>query len=191
MERRRALAALGAWAALAATPLGASEGLHVLVVSRARVLTETRAAQALREAEVRAGATLQARVDALKAELEIEEADLARVRAVLPQDAFEARAKNFDRKVRLARRESQRQAAQLQQVFRAARERLVAQLRPILAELLQSERADIVLDAGQVLLATPQADRTEQVIAIFDARVPPLELDLPELPPLLPVPATE
>jgi Skp family chaperone for outer membrane proteins len=183
---RRALIA-GAAACLVPALPGAQEAASpVIVVSRERVLRETRAGRALREAERELGAAFQARVDEVQRRLKAEEEELARLRGSLTREEFDRRAEAFDRRVRTARRRSQRQAAELQKAFREAREALTAALAPILVELLKREGASIVLDADQMLVAAPEVNRTEEVIALFDAEVEPPEVGLPEQEPLLP-----
>ncbi|MGF1445925.1 MAG: OmpH family outer membrane protein [Pikeienuella sp.] len=164
-------------------------GPSVLVVSRARVLRETRAGRALRAAERELSTAFQARVDAVKTEIEAEEAELARLRPRLSRSEFERRAARFDRKVRITRRRSQRQAAELQRALRRAQDRLTAHLAPILIELLRTEGANVVLDADQILLASPSVNMTEKVIELFDARVETPVIDFAEPGPLLPTEA--
>lgn len=182
LDRRRVLAGLSL---LLAGPAGAqAQDRHsVIVVSRSRILRETTAGQALREAEAKQSATFQARLDAVKAQLEVEEQELATLRGTLSRGAFEARATAFDTKVRLTRRASQRQSAELQRIFRRARERLNSALGPILIEVLRETGADIVLDADQILVAAPSVDMTDRVIALYNARIPaPIIEELPEAP---------
>lgn len=190
-DRRRAMAALaGAGLAVLATLSGGAvaaqdTGARVIIVARQRVLRETRAGRALREAETRLTAEFQSRVDEVKRQLEAEEAELARLRGSLARPEFDARTEAFDRKVRDARRESQREAAALQKAIREARDTLVRNLAPILIEVLQAEGADIILDADDVLVAAPSVDMTDEVIALFDARVeaPAIEVDAVAPPP--------
>ncbi|MEO0992996.1 MAG: hypothetical protein AAFX62_04215, partial [Pseudomonadota bacterium] len=68
----------------------------VLVVSRERVLRETEAGQALRAAERDRRVEFEASVDAVKALLEAEEAELAQQRGSLSRAEFDRRAKDFD-----------------------------------------------------------------------------------------------
>lgn len=157
----------------------------VLVVSRERVLRETEAGQALRAAERDRRVEFEASVDAVKALLEAEEAELAQQRGSLSRAEFDRRAKDFDRRVRNARRLSQRQAAELQRTFRLAREALVAELAPILIEILRLEGASLVLDTEQILIAAPSVDMTDKVIELFNDRVPLPVFTLPPLDPLL------
>lgn len=186
MPTRRTLLA-GALACLA-VPAAAQEAgpPQVIVVSRNRVLSETQAARAILESEREIGAAFQARVDAVKQALEAEEAELTELRSSLSREEFEARAEAFDRKVRIARRRTQRQAAELQQTFRIARERLKGRLGPILIRVLQEQGAAIVLDADQILVAAPSVNMTDEVIRRFDEEVPALSIEPPLQEPLLP-----
>ena len=189
--RRPALAALGGLVggALLATRASAQEtrpGTRILVVSRERILRETRAAKALRDIEARETEAFQTRVDAVKQQLEDEETELARLRPNLGRDRFAGRTEAFDRQVRYARRETRRQAASLQESFRTARDRISASLVPVLIDLLRSEGAEIVLDAEHILLAAPSVDRTDQVIRMIDERVPMPEISIETGRPLLP-----
>jgi Skp family chaperone for outer membrane proteins len=158
----------------------------VLVVSRDRVLRETVAARELREAERQLSVAFQVRVDAVKQQLADEEANLARERPQLPPEDFAERARAFDLKSRHVRRESQRQAAQLQQAVRRARDELVSHLAPILIRVVRTHEADIVLEAEQVLIASPAVNVTDEVIRLFDETVTPPEVLMPDLPDLLP-----
>jgi len=185
-ERRGVLAGLlAAVLAAAAAPAQELAPGGVIVVSRERVLQETVAGQALLAAERELGTAFEARVDAAKSTLDAEEAELARLRGQLGREEFERRAAAFDRRVRRARRLSQKQAAELQQSFRAARERLAAELGPILIEILRQTGASVVLDAGQILVAAPTVDATDEAIRLFDERVAAPEIALPETEPLI------
>jgi len=143
--RRRTLL-LASLPLLLAAPAAGQRREPILVVSRkrllnetrharARLLNETRHARALLEAEQRLTSELQARIDATKRELAEEEQELARLRATLPREEFEARTSAFDRKVRRERREAQRQAAALQTAFRDERVKLVAALDRVLEQV--------------------------------------------------------
>lgn len=157
---------------------------RILVVSRDRVLRDTAASRSLREAERSITEAFQAQVDDVKRALTAEEEELTRLRAEMDREAFNARTEAFDQKVRSARRASQRHAVELQRAFQKARDSLVAQLAPILIEVLRARDADIVLDSDAILVAAPSVDVTDEVIRLFDERVPPPEIALPEPPDL-------
>ena len=169
------LALAGAPAVLATTAAGQVTA-DILVVSRTRLLNDTKHARALLEAEKRLTAEIQARIDATKRALTAEEQELARLRSTLPRDEFEARTAAFDRRVRQERREAQRQAAVLQTVFRAERVELQEALATVLEQVRAERGASIILNEEQAMAADPAIDITDEVIERFDETVPPPEI---------------
>ena len=178
-------------AALVAVPhiAGASD---ILMVSRERLLRESEAASQLREAEEVMTRQLQASVDAAKAQLAAEEAELTELRQELEAEAFEERAQDFDRRIRAVRREAQERAAFLQRGFQEARATLVAALPELLEQVRRNAKADVILNADNVLAAADGVDVTAEVIALMDAEgprppAPKIDLTEPLLAPALPV----
>ena len=184
LSRRGLIAGLAA-AALAGPARAQAPG-PVLVIDRRRVLRETEAGRALKQAEQAASADFDARVQAAKESLEAREAELARERGELPPEAFRAQTEAFDQAVRTTRRRTQRQAAQMQKAVRAERQRLANALAPILVDVLKDVGGDIVIDTQTILVARPSVDVTEEVIERFDAEISPRPLDLGADGPLLP-----
>lgn len=151
------------------------------VVSRDRILREATASRRLREAEEAITARLQGQIDETKAAFAAEEEELARLRGELPEDEFEARVADFDRRVRLARRNAQERAAVLQKVFQDARAAIVAALPSLMERLRVEVGASVILNAEQVLALDPAVDLTDRAIALFDAEGPspePPDIDL-------------
>ena len=165
--------------ALAALGLGlgrlhaAADEVVVLVVSRKRLLNDTAHARALLKAEAGLTAELQRQIDATKAGLTAEEEELARLRPTLEREVFAARVAAFDRKVRRQRRAAQKLAASLQTAFRAERLKLVEALGPLLEGVREAHGASVILNSDQLLASDPALDVTDEVIARFDATVPP------------------
>lgn len=152
-----------------------------VVVSRDRILREATAARRLRDAEETITARLQGQIDETKAAFAAEEEELARLRGELPSEEFEARVADFDRRVRLARRNAQERAAVLQKAFQDARAAIVAALPGLMERLRVESGASAVLNADQVLALDPAVDLTDRAIALFDAEGPspePPDIDL-------------
>lgn len=172
--RRRMLAL----AALALAPglARAQQARPVLAVSRRRLLNETAYARALVEAEQRMTSKLQARIDETKRELAEQEQELARLRATLPRDEFEARTSAFDRRVRRERREAQRQAAALQNAFRVERVKYLEILDSVLDQVRADQGASLIVNSDDALALDPAIDITDAVIARFDQAVSPPEI---------------
>ncbi|MHA1527862.1 MAG: OmpH family outer membrane protein [Alphaproteobacteria bacterium] len=170
----------------------AADGATILIVSRQRLLNDTTHARTLLKAEAELTAQLQLRVDAIKAELTAEEKELARLRPTLDREVFAARVAAFDRQLRSQRRAAQKHSAALQNAFRAERLKLVQALGPLLEEVREAHGASVVLNSDQVLASDPALDVTDEVIARFNATVPPPVIPgLDLLGPLLaPAPAT-
>lgn len=189
-----ALAVLGLGLGLGLGRATADEAA-ILMVSRKRLLNDTAHARALLKAEIELTAELQRRIDAIKAELTAEEQELTRLRPTLDREVFAARVAAFDRNVRRQRRAAQKQAAALQSAFRAERLKLVEALDPLLEEVREANGASAILNSDQVLASDPALDVTDEVIARFNATVPPpvvpdLEVISPAQPPAQP-PAQE
>ncbi len=180
LTRRRLLAFLLVPAALSPWPGAArAQERPVLVVSRKRLLTETRQAKLLRDAEIRMGSELQARIDRIKEALNAEEKELADLRGRLERDVFNVRVATFDRKVRRQRRWAHQFAANLRNALQAERLKLVRAIGPVLATIRAERGAAVIIDADQVLAADPAIDVTDEAIARFDDSVP-----MPTLPDL-------
>lgn len=179
-SRRRTLA-------LALIPLSVPASVlaqdSVLVVSRRRMLNETRQARALQQAEQRMTAELQERIDKTKRELAEEEQELAELRSTLPRDDFEERTTAFDRKTRRERRKAQRHAAALQSAFRSFRVRLLEIMDRFLARVREERGAAVILDAENALAWDPAHDITDTVITRFNETVP--RPDIPDLETIL------
>lgn len=185
ITRRGFVGCLAGVAALgAASAANGAERVDLLLVSRKRLLTETRQARALSEAETQLSAELQRRIDEIKAELGREEQELARMRGSLDRSVFQAKITAFDRKVRKERRRAQQYAANLRNAFRAEKIKLAAAVRPVLLALLAEKGASAILDADTALAFDPALDVTDEAIARFNATVPmPAVPDLEALAP--------
>ncbi len=188
--RRALVLTLAAILALAAPAreAAAQAATPVLVVNQERILREARVPRQLAELEQLRLRELQADISDQQADLRAEEIELAGLRGDLPVDEFQARALDFDRRMRAARRAAQERLAGLQARFRHAREQVVRYLPQILARVAEQHGAYLVLDSAQILIASPAIDVTEEVIAALDAAT--AEVDIESLlPPLDAVPS--
>jgi len=180
-------------AMVAVMPLGlgvaAADPTVILVVSRKRLLNDTTHARLLLKAEIELTTKLQRRIDAVKAELTAKEQELARLRPTLDREVFDARVAEFDRNIRSQRREAHEHSAILQNAFRAERLKLIEALGPLLEEVRVVHGASVILNSDQTLTSDPALDITDEVIARFNAVVPPPAI--PDLDALAPGPAPE
>lgn len=154
-----------------AAPAQRPPPIQILIVDRERALSESAPARRLAETERRQRLELRAFLDALREELEAEEAEIAELRTASDPQIFEERVRAFDARVREARQTSQRQGEAMQARFAAARRSLSARLDPVLAELMIEKGASLILDRRNVLAAREGADVTDEVIARFNVAV--------------------
>jgi len=187
-------AALGLPGARHATSVAIADESQLLIVSRKRLLNDTRHAKLLLKAEIDLTAELQAKVDAIKEALSAEEQELARLRPTLDRALFESRVTAFDRRVRTERRESQEMAAALQNAFRAERVKLVEAIDPLLQALREAHGATVILNSDQLMAWDPALDATDEAIERFNEIVPPPNIptleSLAANPPVAPAPSS-
>lgn len=190
--RRGALRVLAGGLLAAGTGTTAPAGDGIVIVSKERVLRESAVASRLRRAEEAMTGQLQLSLDSAKAQLAAEEAELTQLRTELEPEVFDARAQDFDRRIRTVRREAQERAALLQRGFQEARASIVRALPAILEKVRVEAGASVVLNADQVLAVEAGVDRTDRVIELLDTelRDPPVpQIDLSR--PLMPAPAPQ
>ncbi|MEM7670594.1 MAG: OmpH family outer membrane protein [Pseudomonadota bacterium] len=148
----------------------------VLVVSRTRILSETEPAKDLRARETALRSDFRNWVQNQQRLLDAEERELTELRDDLPKEEFEVRTTSFDQRVRAVRRETQAHEATIQGAFREARKTLLTSLYPILIDVLKLYDASVIIDADQILIAAPEADVTDEVIARYNQQVDLLAL---------------
>ena len=172
MRRLRGVIAL-TFAALLAAPLPAQERVSgFLFINQERILTDSKAGQALLAEEEAARDELRAEARAIDAAFEVEEQRLTEQRATLPPEEFRRLADDFDARVVEARREQDERSAALAQEFDQRRRQFYASVAPILVDLMDRFRAQAIFDENSVLLADQALNITGAVIAEIDARGP-------------------
>lgn len=139
----------------------------VLIVDHEKALNESAPGQALRALlQERRAAQLRATAERDKA-MEAEETEIARIRDRLSRDEFEQRLRDFDQKVRQARRDNQEAIQAMQAENDAARRKLVQAMHLILRDILQERGATVLLNAQTVVMARGDIDVTAEAIERF------------------------
>lgn len=158
---------------------GPSGVTPILVVSREKLLNESRAAKsiqaqadALRD-ELRE--SLKARQEALRAE----ELELTELRETLDSANFDARVAAFTEKVRELKRDTNDAGARLQRAVLAARTELQQAARPVLLALMAERRALVMLEKDDVVISVTALDVTQEAIDRLDASAPNIDVQLP------------
>ncbi len=162
----------------------AAQTPSILVVDRERMVSQSEAARSLRQIEIELRGKVQAQLDETRRALEAEEKELTLLRAELPKAEFDARARDFDRRVRIERRAAQERGALLQKFISEAQQALLEAAGPVLEALRREKGAMLLLDVGAAAAHDPAIDLTDEAISRFDAAIsevtftPPSGLEL-------------
>jgi Skp family chaperone for outer membrane proteins len=174
--QRRALAlafalALAPWPAAAQeAPPGVPPGAPFLIINQDRLLTGSKAGQALLAEQERQRDALRTEARALDSSFEAEERKLTEERPTLPPEEFRRLSDAIDARVVEARRQQDERASALAQEFDQRRRAFYAQVAPILVMLMDRYGAKAIFDENSVLLADQSLNITQAVIAEIDAR---------------------
>ena len=191
------LAGIGLAAFLAAAACGASAqtiaGSPFLFINQERLLTGSKAGQALLADEEKQRDTLRSEARALDSAFEAEERQLTDQRPTMNPEDFRKLADAFDARVVQARKDQDLRASSLAQEFDQRRRQFYARVAPLLVELMDRAGARAVFDENSALLTDQTLNITDEVIAAIDAQdgagaapAPPA----PAQPPATEAPAT-
>jgi Skp family chaperone for outer membrane proteins len=160
----------GAAAAQDAAPVReAVPGSPFLFISQERLLTGSRAGQALLAEEEKSRDTLRAEARALDSAFEAEERDLTEKRATMEAGTFRALADAFDARVVQARKDQDERASALAQEFDQRRRQFYGRIAPLLVQIMDRAGARAVFDENSALLTDQTLNITDEVIAAIDA----------------------
>lgn len=154
-----------------AGPVPAQEPPPFLLLNQERLLSGSRAGQALLAEEEAARDVLRAEARDIDTRFEAEERDLTERRPTLDPEEFRQLADAFDERVIRARREQDERSNALVMEFDQRRRQFYQEVAPILVGLLARTGARAIFDEGSVLLADQSLNITDTVIAEIDDRL--------------------
>lgn len=168
------IAALAALTALSApVPMAAQELGRVvspiLTLDRERLFSGTLFGQRVTRELEAASSAMAEKTREIEAGLSKEEKALADKRASLSPEEFRKLADAFDAKVQTLRADRDKAKADLQTQIDTARKQFFDQVGPVLAALVRSRGAVVVLDSRAILLTAADVDITDAAIARVDA----------------------
>lgn len=144
----------------------------VIVVNSHRVLTESKAGKAILT-QMQAKATSYDKAFAQEEqELAGVQQELQRQQSILAQDAFAAKARDFDQRVNEARRKVQASKMELSQGQNEAEKTVMQTVLQILNDIAKERNANLVLDKAVVVMFDNAYDVTDEVIKRLDAKLP-------------------
>ncbi|HZS83717.1 MAG TPA: OmpH family outer membrane protein [Stellaceae bacterium] len=161
-------------AASAADAPAAPPAINVMVVDTARVLHESKAGKAI-ESQLRQRYTsYQQSISKQEADLASAQQELQKQKAILAQDAFAEKVKEFETRYGEARQKAQESQRELVQGENEAKGKVLVAMRQILEEMARERHANLVLDRTVVMIFDAHFEVTDDVIKRLDEKMPTL-----------------
>ncbi len=156
------------------------EPVSIAVIDFKRVLHQSKAAEAVRAQIDAQRKAYQQEFDDLERTMRQEEQKLQQQRAILAQDAFQARAKDFQDRVASAQRDVQVKRRALNAAFDQAMNEISKVLISIVADLAKEANVGAILDNNNIVLADKKLDISDIALARLDAKQPKVTIELTE-----------
>lgn len=125
---------------------------------------------------------LQAEITATGNALAEEEQTLKAQSAIMPQEAYNQRAEEFQRKAVEYQQDVNRKRRQLEMAIANAQAEVDRALKPIRQSVLQDTGATMLMDKTLVLEQVPGLDVTTRIIEQLDISMPSITVVLPPIP---------
>jgi Skp family chaperone for outer membrane proteins len=151
----------------------------VLVVDYDRLLNEATAAGDIRTQIQGLKAKMQKDVDADEAGLKKEEAALRAKQATLSGDEFAKARDAFQKKVADVQRRVQSRNRQLEGALGSATDKLRQAIVPIFSDIMNGQKATVLLDTSSVLYADASLDITKQTLDRLNQAITKVKVELP------------
>ena len=151
----------------------------VAVIDTQKILQDAAAFKTARKQLDEQRTKYQAEFGKEEEKLRVEEQEVNRQRAVLSPDAYEAKRRDFEKKVVDVQRRVQDRSRQLEQTFGGARNDVGKTMRKIVSDLAGERGFNVVLEVAQLNYSAPDLDITAEVLKRLDQQMPTVKLALP------------
>lgn len=183
---RAAVVAVAALAcAIGMTPLSPAAALDqtgpvsVVVVDFQGVARASKAAKAIGSQIDQRREVYQKRFGDLERKLREEEQALTQQRAILSQDAFQTKFKEFQDRVAQVQRQAQESNRVLQQAFQKSMEQVNEALIKVISDIAEETKTDIVLHKRAIVIGHKRLDISQEALKRLDERLPAVKVELP------------
>ncbi len=176
------LSALLWWSAAAAPPAAAATlpTPVIMVVDPQAVLQRSKAGKAIRAQHDHYLQAMQSELESNRKALKDTEAELMRQKAVLPQDTWQQKARDFEQRVVEMNQHYQRGAMAVEKSYRTAIESLTRAFDQVTEEVASEVGCNLILPIQQVVLHDPRMDLTSAIIDRMDRQFPSVDFPPPE-----------
>lgn len=168
------------FAALAAPAVAiAAPPVSVIIVDTQRVLEESKAGKALQSQMREKVQTYQKGISQQDQQFYSERQELERQRSILGQEAFQAKAKDFEQRIGDASKKAQETQRQIAQGEAQARGKIGSATEEVVQQLAKEHNATLVLPKQTVIFFDPGFDVTDETIKRLDQSLPTLTVTFP------------
>ena len=176
------LSALLWWSAAAAEPpaAGPLPTPVIMVVDPQAVLQRSKAGKAIRAQHDHYLQAMQSEMDANRKALKDTEAELMQQKAVLPQDTWQQKARDFEQRVVELNQRYQKGAMAVEKSYRTAIASLTRAFDQVTEEVAGEVGCNLILPIQQVVLHDPRMDLTSAIIERMDRKFPSIDFPTPE-----------
>ncbi len=171
LRRALATASLSLALAFAATAAHAAD-VAVAAVNTQDILNKSTAAQSLKSQAEAKGKEFQASLKAKSDALNKEEAELAKQRSVLAQDAFEAKVKAFRTKATDAQKDAQDKKASIDKALNKGFAEIQKSFLEIVSGIAKTKGYKAVVTTNALAFMDPSIDISEEVLTQLNAKLP-------------------
>lgn len=149
----------------------AADAASIGVVNIQKIMRESKAAQSVRSQMQTKQKDLQSQLDAKEKELQKEDQELAKSRASLSKEQFEAKYKEFRNKVASAQSQVQKNRVALGKALNEALGTIQSNIASIVGELAKEKGLSVAISSSQVIYSAPQMDITEEVLTRLNGKL--------------------
>ncbi len=154
--------------------------LVIVVVDFQRIVRESVAAATVREQIDELRNAYQGEFARIEEQLRAAEAELTNQRAILPDEEFLRRRREFELQVTEAQRQAQYRRAELDRALDDAMNQIRSSLLDIIAAIAESQRANVVLNRANVVMVDQDLDFTDEALAELNAALPHVDVVVPD-----------
>lgn len=161
-----------------AAPATTAEPLIIMVIDFQGIVRRSSAAASIQEQVGDVQQNYQTQYQELEERLRGMESELAELRATLSEEEFVDRRQDFEREVTERQREAQFQRTRLDEALNQSMALVRSTALEVIAEFADEAGASLVLNKADIILSNRDLDRTSDVLAELNRRLPTVEVDI-------------
>jgi len=169
-------------------PIAAAQGTSIVVIDQRKIMRDSRAGKDIQTKLKSIQDQIKRELDGTAKSLESEGKSLeSRTKNMTPQaiaadTSLKSQFESFYKKAGTFNQTRQIRARELQITEQKAWQEFFKALQPVLQEVVNEKRAQVMLDKGSIVYGAPNLDATSSVISKLDSRKPSVNVTRERLP---------